>query len=30
MRIETRPAKASRSRVDLRGPEKNYNKMTVA
>ncbi|MBD2721923.1 M13 family metallopeptidase [Hymenobacter armeniacus] len=29
-RIETRLAKASRSRVDLRDREKNYNKMTVA
>ncbi|MBF9222011.1 M13 family metallopeptidase [Hymenobacter ruricola] len=28
-RIETRLAKASRSRVDLRDREKNYNKMTV-
>ncbi|WP_375416712.1 M13 family metallopeptidase [uncultured Hymenobacter sp.] len=30
LRIETRLAKASRSRVDLRDPEKNYNKMSVA
>ncbi|WP_460548039.1 M13 family metallopeptidase [Hymenobacter daeguensis] len=29
-RIETRLAKASRSRVDLRDREKNYNKLTVA
>ncbi|RZK90119.1 MAG: M13 family peptidase, partial [Hymenobacter sp.] len=28
-RIETRLAKASRSRVDLRDPQKNYNKLTV-
>ncbi|MCC2548173.1 M13 family metallopeptidase [Hymenobacter sp. BT175] len=30
MRIETRLAKASRSRVDLRNPQLNYNKMTMA
>ncbi|UYZ58263.1 M13 family metallopeptidase [Hymenobacter latericus] len=29
-RIETRLAKASRTRVELRNPEANYNKMTVA
>jgi putative endopeptidase len=29
-RIETRLAKASKSRVDLRDPYANYNKMTVA
>jgi putative endopeptidase len=29
MRIETRLAQASRSRVDLRDPQKNYNKLTV-
>ncbi|QKG54683.1 M13 family metallopeptidase [Hymenobacter sp. BRD67] len=30
MRIETRLAKASKSRVDLRDPQANYHKMTVA
>ncbi|MBC6607256.1 M13 family metallopeptidase [Hymenobacter sp. BT188] len=30
MRIETRLAKASKARVDLRDPYANYNKMTVA
>ncbi|UYZ61041.1 M13 family metallopeptidase [Hymenobacter latericus] len=30
MRLETRLAKASKSRVDLRDPYANYNKMTVA
>ncbi|MCB2408338.1 M13 family metallopeptidase [Hymenobacter lucidus] len=30
MRLETRLAKASKSRVDLRDPQANYNKMTVA
>jgi putative endopeptidase len=30
MRIETRLAKASKSPVDLRDPQANYNKMTVA
>ncbi|MCB2377682.1 M13 family metallopeptidase [Hymenobacter sp. BT635] len=30
MRLETRMAKASKSRVDLRDPYANYNKMTVA
>ncbi|GAB3288685.1 M13 family metallopeptidase [Hymenobacter tenuis] len=30
MRIETRLAKASKSRVDLRDPYANYNKMSVA
>lgn len=30
MRIETRLAKASKSRVELRDPYANYNKMTVA
>ncbi|RPD45448.1 M13 family peptidase [Hymenobacter sediminis] len=30
MRIETRLAKASRTRVALRDPQANYNKMTVA
>ncbi|GAB3294492.1 M13 family metallopeptidase [Hymenobacter humi] len=30
LRIETRLAKASKSRVDLRDPIANYNKMTVA
>ena len=30
MRIETRLAKASRSRTELRDPEKNYNKMSYA
>jgi putative endopeptidase len=30
MDIETSLAKASRSRVDLRDPDKNYNKMTLA
>jgi putative endopeptidase len=30
MDIETALAKASRNRVELRDPEKNYNKMTVA
>ncbi|OUJ73317.1 peptidase M13 [Hymenobacter crusticola] len=30
MRIETRLAKASKSRVDLRDPYANYNKMTMA
>ncbi|GAA4373696.1 M13 family metallopeptidase [Hymenobacter koreensis] len=30
MRIETRLAKASKSRVELRDPNANYNKMTVA
>ena len=29
-RIETKLAQASRSRVDLRDPQKNYNKMSVA
>ncbi|GAB2944364.1 M13 family metallopeptidase [Hymenobacter coalescens] len=29
-RLETRLAKASRSRVELRDPQANYNKMTVA
>jgi len=28
--LETKMAQASRSRVDLRDPQKNYNKMTVA
>ncbi|RTQ45258.1 M13 family peptidase [Hymenobacter gummosus] len=30
MRLETRLAKASKTRVELRNPEANYNKMTVA
>ena len=30
LRLETRMAKASKSRVDLRDPYANYNKMTVA
>jgi predicted metalloendopeptidase len=30
MALETSLAKASRTRVDLRDPEKNYNKMTLA
>ena len=30
MEIETELAKASRNRVDLRDPDKNYNKMTLA
>jgi putative endopeptidase len=30
MRIETKLAKASKSRVDLRDPQANYHKMTVA
>ncbi|RSK42554.1 M13 family peptidase [Hymenobacter perfusus] len=30
IRLETRLAKASKSRVDLRDPNANYNKMTVA
>ena len=30
MRIETRLAKASKARVELRDPYANYNKMTVA
>lgn len=30
LKLETRLAKASRSRVDLRDPQKNYNKLTVS
>ncbi|MDO7886949.1 M13 family metallopeptidase [Hymenobacter cheonanensis] len=30
MALETKMAEASRTRVDLRDPQKNYNKMTVA